>query len=140
MRSLLATLALIFAWPSLHVVVAAVPTEPIEIGHESQFVFDLHVVDTTWALKLKGEPVKRVSHQALKHAANPLITGDDPSHVWVLRESDGKFRMWYQANVPSKAISANYDVTIAYAESKDGVHWEKPALDLFTRPEPVLCI
>ena len=39
----------------------------------------------------KGEPVKRVSHQAKKHPANPLITGDDPSHLWVLREADGPF-------------------------------------------------
>ena len=33
-------------------------SEPLEIGHEPQFVFDLHVVDTTWGLKPKGEPVK----------------------------------------------------------------------------------
>src|SRR6185295_12074098 len=75
------------------------PQEPIDIGHEPQFVFDLHVVDTTWGLRSKGEPVKRVLHQPVKHPANPLITGDDPSHLWVLREGDGKFRMWYQANV-----------------------------------------
>ena len=42
MRSLLATLALIFAWPSLHLAVAAVPREPLEIGHDPQFDFDLH--------------------------------------------------------------------------------------------------
>ena len=129
MRSFPAAAALILACVRLHA--AGVPPEPLEIGHEPQFVFDLHVVDTTWALKLKGEPVKRVSHQAVKHATNPLITGDDPSHLWVLRESDGKFRMWYQANVPSKAIGPNYDINVAYAESTDGVHWEKPALDLF---------
>ena len=111
--------------------VSALPTEPLEIGNEPQFVFDLHVVDTTWSLKLKGEPMKRVSHQAVKHPSNPLITGDDPSHLWVLRESDGKFRMWYQANVKAKDVGPNYDISVAYAESTDGVHWEKPALDLF---------
>ena len=131
MRSLVALLAWFLAFAPLHVIAAVPPKEPIEIGHEPQFVFDLHVVDTTWALKLKGEPVKRVSHQAVKHAANPLITGDNPSHLWVLRESDGRFRMWYQANVPDKRPGGNFDITVAYAESKDGVHWEKPALDLF---------
>ena len=60
------------------------PKEPLEIGHEPQFVFDLQVVDTTWALKLKGEPMQRVLHQAKKHPGNPLITGDDPSHLWDL--------------------------------------------------------
>jgi hypothetical protein len=118
----------------MHAVSAELPKEPLEIGHEPQFVFDLHVVDTTFALKLKGEPVRRVSHQAVKHAANPLITGDDPSHLWVVREDDGKFRMWYQANVKNakgSALKGNYSISVAYAESKDGVHWEKPALDLF---------
>lgn len=116
----------------------ALPPEPIDIGHEPQFVLDQHVVDLTWAMKLKGEPVRRVSHQAVKHAGNPLITGDDPSHLWVVREGDGRFRMWYQANVKTLAVSAGkgiYTTEIAYAESKDGIHWDKPALDLFPDAE-----
>jgi hypothetical protein len=110
------------------------PTEPMEIGHDPQFVCDLHVVDTTWGLRSKGEPVRRVLHQPAKHSANPLITGDDPSHLWVLREDDGRFRMWYQANVKVEGETKGkgiYSVSVAYAESKDGIHWEKPALDLF---------
>ncbi len=88
----------------------------------------------TWGLKSKGEPVKRVMHPAKKHPANPLITGDDPSHLWALREADGKFRMWYQANVKNTEFSTGkgiYSTSIAYAESPDGVHWAKPALNLF---------
>lgn len=113
---------------------AAFPVEPMEIGHEPQFVHDLHVVDTTWGLKPKGEPVMRVAHQARKHPSNPLLTGDDPSHLWVLREADGTFRMWYQANMKNPGAPRGkdlYSVSVAYAESKDGVRWEKPALDLF---------
>lgn len=116
----------------------ALPEEPLEIAHEPQFVFDLHVVDTTWGLRPKGEPVLRVVHQATKHVGNPLITGDDPSHLWVVREADGKFRMWYQANVKADGIDKGkglYSVSIAYAESADGLHWEKPALDLFPDAE-----
>ncbi len=114
------------------------PQEPIAIGHEPQFVLDLHVVDTTWGLKPKGDPVTRVLHQATKHPGNPLITGDDPSHLWVLRDADGTFRMWYQANVKNAEVSTGkgiYATNIAYAESKDGVKWEKPALDLFPDAE-----
>ena len=123
--------ALVLVLPSF---AGAVPPEPMEIGHEPQFVFDLHVVDTTWGLRPKGEPVLRVLHQPRKHPANPLITGDDPSHLWALREEDGKFRMWYQANVKNakeSKLKGNYSISVAYAESKDGVHWEMPALDLF---------
>lgn len=110
------------------------PPEPIEIGYEPQFVCDLHVVDTTWGLKPKGEPVKRMLHQARKHPGNPLITGDDPSHLWALREGDGRFRMWYQANVKIAGEERGkdlYSVSVAYAESMDGIHWQKPELDLF---------
>lgn len=104
----------------------APPHEPVEIGHEPQFVCDLHIVDTTWGLRPKGEPVLRVSHQAVKHAANPLITGDDPSHLWVIREADGRFRMWYQANVKNEAVTKGKAlVSVAYAESKDGIRWEQ---------------
>src|SRR6187402_750 len=113
-----ALLALFF--PLTLTVDAALPEEPMEIGHAPQFVFDLHVVDTTWGLRPKGEPVKRVLHQPTKHAANPLITGDDPSHLWVLREADGKFRMWYQSNVKNPEVATGkglYRVTVAYAES-----------------------
>jgi hypothetical protein len=111
---------------------ATIPAEPLEIGHESQFVHDQYVVDTTWGLKPKGEPVVRVLHQAVKHAANPLFgQANNPSLPWVLRESDGRFRMWYQANTKTPGGKTAFRASIAYAESKDGLHWEEPALDLF---------
>ncbi len=131
MKPLLPALACAFAFTSSAV---PPPAEPVEIGHEPQFVHDLHIVDTTWGLKPKGEPVRRVMHPAKKHPANPLITGDDPSHLWAVREGDGRFRMWYQANVKNAEVSTGkgiYSTSVAYAESQDGVHWEKPALDLF---------
>ena len=63
MRSFPAALLSAFAFLSLRAAGATVPAEPLEIGHEPQFVLDLHVVDTTWGLKPKGEPVKRVLRQ-----------------------------------------------------------------------------
>ena len=45
-----------------------------------------------------------------------------------------KFRMWYQSNVKNPEVASGegmYTVTVAYAESTDGIRWEKPALDLF---------
>ena len=118
---------------------AAVPDEPLDIGHEPQFVFDQHVVDCTWGLRSKHEPVRRVFHQPKKHPANPLIPGDDQSASWlsVLRDgSDGPFRMWYQCNQPFTGRKGLYRNCIAYAESKDGVRWERPSLDLFPKENP----
>ncbi len=75
------------------------PEEPVEIGNEPQFLFDNYIVDNHWAIKYKREAVTRVFHQAVKHPANPIMTGDQQSFLWVIRdESADVFRMYYQAN------------------------------------------
>jgi hypothetical protein len=45
-------------------------------------------------------------------------------HCWnTFLEDRGRFRCWYHVCLPN-------DVALAYAESKDGVHWTKPMLGL----------
>lgn len=116
------------------VIVGPLPQEPLEIGHEPQFLFDLHVVDSTWALREKRESVQRVFHPCHKHADNPLITGDQPGYLWVVRDADsGLFRMWYQLNIRNSDAprgERQFRTYIAYAESRDGIRWDRPALDL----------
>lgn len=123
---------------SANIGVGLLPKEPLEIGNEPQFVFDLHAVDSTWALHEKLDPVMRVFHGCQKHAANPMLTGDNPSHFWVVRdEESGLFRMWYQLNQridykqPRQKGQPFYQTFLAYAESNDGVAWKRPQLDLF---------
>ena len=72
------------------------------------------------------ENVTRRVHPAEKFAGNPVLR---PTEPWegavvlvygsVLREDDGTFRMWYLC---AKGV--------AYAESSDGIVWQKPALDV----------
>lgn len=116
---------------------AAPPDEPVEIGNTPQFVFDDFIVDNHWAIKYKREAVQRVVHAAQSHTAEPILTGDQPSYLWVVREPDaGPFRMWYQANTllgGDEAKGRKYRTDIAYAESVDGIHWTKPDLNLFPR-------
>jgi hypothetical protein len=118
--------------------VGKLPQEPLEIGRDPQLLFDLHVVDCTWALEEKQAPVKRVAHGAEKHALNPLLKSEDhPSHFWIARDDGGPFRMWYQSNwrIPypqgRQKGQPQFGGTVAYAESQDGIHWERPPLDLF---------
>lgn len=114
----------------------ALVAEPLEIGRQPQFLFDLYVVDCTWGLRSKGEPVKRVFHPPVKHKANPVLTGDDPSFLWTAQDRPGgTIHAWYQANQASAGKTGNYATCIAYARSEDGIHWEKPALDLFPQLE-----
>ena len=75
--------------------------EPIDIGREPQFLFDLYTVDSTWGLHEKQELVRRVAHTCRRHPANPLWPVDysnPPAHFWALRDQDGLFRIWYQLN------------------------------------------
>lgn len=79
---------------------------------------------------------------------NPVIALDRPydregtGSVWVLLE-DGRFRMYYTAigsygpkpeGVPTGHGDRIPAIGIAYAESTDGLHWEKPLKDWMVRP------
>ena len=72
----------------------------------------------------------RVYHPFVKHASNPLIQPDRPwegsavnLYGTVLPAATGPgFSMWYHANPKD----AKY--RLLYAESRDGLHWVKPAL------------
>jgi len=82
-------------------------------------------------------------HQPQKHPSNPVVPHGQPGdpdeyraqfYGSIVREN-GKFRMWYIAGdfegmhtVAKK--TAYYGWRAAYAESDDGIHWEKPNLGL----------
>jgi hypothetical protein len=74
-----------------------------------------------------------------KRYAEPIVAPDQPwergcrAWAWgnVIQEPDGLLRMWYMLfNVwhdPGTLENGNF----AYAESRDGLHWEKPSLGLY---------
>jgi len=109
------------------------PDEPVRIGTQPQFFVDDYIVDNRFALKYKREAVVRVFHPPKKHAANPLIANDG-GYVCVRRDpKSGLFRMWYQISRPRREAAgkrAGSEYAIAYAESKDGIHWKRPKLGL----------
>ena len=72
--------------------------------------------------------VRRTWHQATKYP-HPLLTADRPwetgatvAYGTVLRWRD-RFRMWYMV------WSKGQNPGVCYAESADGIHWEKPLSD-----------
>lgn len=115
---------------------AQLPDEPLAIERGvPQFVFDTHLVDNHWAIHYKRQSVRKVHHSLVKHPDNPfeIFAEDNPSYVWVVKDGD-LFRMYYQANFKVREDSEKgrkYHTEVAYAESKDGIHWTKPDLDLF---------
>lgn len=76
--------------------------------------------------------IKRTFHQPAKHKANPLICQDKPWEQFIyFRTSnysvqydkhDKKFKCWYE-DLPEGRTYLAYQM---YAESQDGIHWEKP--------------
>lgn len=72
-----------------------------------------------------ADGVRRVIHPARKHPGNPVIAETEPWEAGaislfgsVLREG-GRFRLWYLCGGK-----------LCYAESRDGLDWIRPALDI----------
>lgn len=102
---------------------------PIDVGRQL-FVDDFLVADTT---------LRRTYHQAEYYPENPVLRPDQPWEIesesqghpapTAMVFSDGVwydpaaklFKMWYMAG---------YCKATAYAQSQDGLHWEKPVLDV----------
>jgi hypothetical protein len=115
--------------------------EPMVVeGHRQLFIDDAGIE------KIDG--LKRVVNQPTRHPGNPVITGDNPWEkasvslygTAIFDEQMEKFRMWYLCT-PGPQPSGRKWVEVggfrrvtnctllAYAESKDGVHWNKPTLN-----------
>eukprot|EP00913_Durusdinium_trenchii_P013429 g12610.t1 len=98
------------------------------------FAFDNVSIPFSRNLKLKMRSPKR-------HPANPVLSHGKPGtpDSWavqfygsVIREK-GRFRMWYVAAGDDRLdpkTPRSQPWRVAYAESKDGVHWTKPNLGL----------
>lgn len=80
----------------------------------------------------EAEDVRLQFHAAQKHGG-PVMVADRPWEIGVqlygsVLHDGQRFRMWYQPTPPKAQVGNPYDV--GYAESLDGVHWEKPELRL----------
>ncbi len=80
---------------------------------------------------LRSNNVTRMLGRPKKHGL-PVVRSDRPwespwIYAWgsVLREANGKFRMWYETMGHRGDICLN---RLCHAQSDDGVVWEKPAL------------
>ena len=87
--------------------------------------------DRRWLLQ--GEGTCRFQVEPPAKPAAPVLTADRPwesmSNGWgTLRIEDGRWRLWYEAW--DSAYRDDFDGRLCYAESSDGIHWEKPVLGL----------
>ncbi len=103
----------------------------VDIGHDPQLFVDDYLVDNRWGMKDQAEAMVRFFHPPRKDERNPLIA-ENGGYVNVARdERTGLFRMWYQEFWDQSLNPRKYTYGIAYAESKDGIHWKLPRIGKF---------
>jgi len=80
---------------------------------------------------------RRQLNPPIRYAANPVLTPSEPWEVaigWtsIYRDpTSGRYQLWYQAFAGDRAPDRRYGCVVCYAESDDGIHFTKPALDRF---------
>ena len=118
------------------------PATPIDVGSSRQLFLDQRFLART------GGDVELVMNPPVQHP-EPVIV---PDRAWedaglgayntVLREADGRWRMWYDAGLfqpeDTSGLPAFGSRRLCYAESHDGLHWHKPTLDLLPFRTPLL--
>jgi len=104
--------------------------DAIEVAQQKQLFLDDFVIASM-------EGVRRVLHSPRKHPGNPVVRADRSwelfvrSPVTAVYDPEAKlFHMWYHAYYGPPGGPAE-GAHAAYARSRDGLHWEKPALGLF---------
>ena len=101
------------------------PPEVIDVTVGRQLFVDSFLIAET--------DLETTYHKARKHPENPVFKAEMPwekeplpvacpksGGVWY-DEKDGLYKMWYEAGWLGK---------LAYAQSEDGVHWQRPELDI----------
>jgi len=83
--------------------------------------------------------LQRRLQPAQRHPQSPVILGHDKAWEvaigWcsVYREpTDGRYQLWYQAFAGHAAQERTHRCVVCYAESSDGIRWEKPNLGLYS--------
>lgn len=102
-------------------------SDAIDIGNRKQLF-----IDNKWFFTQRGMTL----------TVNPPIKGEivlAPEKPWEARalgaystiiEHGGKYKMWYRCFSYSDSVSIPAH-SICYAESADGIHWDRPDLNLF---------
>ncbi len=105
----------------------------LRLGREPQGLFDDYLVADTFNLR-------RVVNTPTRHPHNPILVPDQPWE-WaqggcdVLFDAEvGLFKMWYAVHRADGGIRLSpggpaCTYLVAYATSRDAIHWEKPDLD-----------
>ena len=100
-----------------------------KMGPERQLLVDDHLI-------AGASGITREVHQPVRYAGNPVLQGEGDSAAFVLQvlqfAEAPRFRMWYWSILDWHAWGRDQEIRFgnSYAVSADGVHWQRPALNL----------
>lgn len=103
--------------------------EPVEIGTRLELFVDDFIIE-----KMTGDVAQRLHRPEPKEVV--LVTdasweGNTCAYYTVFRDGD-LYRMYYRgSHYDEKTRKSAHPEVTCYAESKDGIHWNKPNLGLF---------
>ena len=116
------------------------------LGQADEIGTDVHLFLDDFAIEDRWDAT-RVQNEAVRHPRNPVLIADQPwertvfSPVVLYDDEARRFRMWYALSSTSawtKGLTGmatdpkDYGPYImSYAESEDGVQWQKPLTDRF---------
>ncbi len=97
------------------------------------FPFDERIIEDRWMVKRFVVPLHRYENNPIMVKDSPLEgKGPMAGGTVVFDSADKIFKMWYgifDLNAYQNKLPFSYN--ICYAESKDGLSWQKPVLGLF---------
>jgi len=103
--------------------------DALELGTRKQLFIDDYLMESSEGIELKMNPPRRDGAE--------LITPDQPwergGYIGVYSsvvQDQGKVRVWYDLILPTGEGPYDHQRCVCYAESDDGVHFEKPLLNL----------
>ena len=105
----------------------AISEDAIPIGQQRELFIDDYLIDTTNGITFQ-------LHQA-KPREVILITNKpwegNTCAYYTIFQDGGKYRMYYRgSHWDEKAKRATHPEVVCYAESTDGIHWQKPELGI----------
>lgn len=104
----------------------------ISIGNFRQLFIDDYLIAKTDNITRRLRPVDKYSGNPIVRPNQPWERGlAVPQGSVIYDDEDRIYKMWYTTNVQSRGKGATFNKgkALAYAISKDGIHWDKPELD-----------
>lgn len=113
----------------------SIAAEPIDIGSRRELFLDDHVIG-----KIEGDARRELQQplpQEVSLVTNKPWEGNTCIYYTIFPDQDASgndiLRMYYRgAGYDNKTRTATHRLVTCYAESRDGIHWTRPNLRLFT--------